>query len=218
MTRSIAIASLIGLALLLAGRAQADRLGKGRSLVFVGIGGHRGQFVYPGAPPLGTERDEVGGEIAYCRFLSAEWTLGVSGGYHAGREKIDENDLNGTHFATETFETHSFTARIGGDRYAFIDDNVALYAGPGMIFTRGRYKDNLTVIPPTVGGGTNQGPNATEVGLNGRIGMYARLGKGTALFGHIGQVLSRTSGKDSGGKVSWWSSTPEGAVGLAFDF
>ena len=76
----------------------------------------------------------------------------------------------------------------------------------------------MTVGPPDLGGGTDEGPDATEVGLNGRIGMYARLREGTALFGHIGQVLSRTSGKDSSGKISWWSSTHEGSVGLAFDF
>jgi hypothetical protein len=132
--------------------------------------------------------------------------------------KIDENNPNGTPLGTETVDTHSFSARIGGDRYAFIDDNVALYAGPGVLFTRGRAKSELTVLPPTVGGGTEEGAYSTEVGFNGRIGMHARLGRGTALFGHIGQVLSRTSGKDSTGKVSWWSSTFEGSVGLALDF
>jgi hypothetical protein len=108
--------------------------------------------------------------------------------------------------------------RVGGDRYAFIDDNVALYAGPGLLFTRGRATSEQTVFPPAAGGGTSKGPDATEVGLNGRIGMYAALRKGTALFGHIGQVLSRTSGKDSTGKISWWSATHEGSVGLAFAF
>jgi hypothetical protein len=37
------------------------------------------------------------------------------------------------------------------------------------------------------------------------------------LFGHIGHVLSYSSGKDATGEISWWSSTPEGSVGLAFD-
>ena len=127
-------------------------------------------------------------------------------------------DPNGTPLGTETFDTHSFTMGIGGDRYAFIDDNVALYAGRGLFFARGRAKSELTVRPPTLGGGTTEGPDATEVGLSGRIGMYARLGKGTALFGRIGQVLSRTSGEDPSGKISWWSSTQTGSVGLALDF
>lgn len=214
MTRSIAIASLIGLALLLPGVARAERLGKGHSLVLVEIGGHRGQFVsvlppltfagFPGAV-FRNESGEVGGEIAYYRFVTDQWTLGISGGYHASRMKTDELDL------TETTDTHSITARIGGDRYAFIDDNVALYAGPGVIFTRGRWKSK-------VADSTIEGPDAMEIGLNGRIGMYARLRKGSALVGHIGQVLSRTSGKNSIGKISWWSSTHEGSVGLAIDF
>jgi hypothetical protein len=222
MSRLFVAASLISAACLaasLAGPAHAERLGKGRSLVLVGIGGHTGEFVYPAGAQYGRiESGEVGGELAYYRFLSDQWTLGISGGYHAGRMRIDENNPAGPPLGTETFNTHSFTVRIGGDRYAFIDDNVALYAGPGMLFTRGRAKSNLTLFPPTVGGGSSEGPNSTEVGLNGRIGMYARLRKGTALFGHIGQVLSRTSGEDSSGKISWWSSTHEGSLGLALDF
>ncbi len=74
------------------------------------------------------------------------------------------------------------------------------------------------MIPPATGGGTSKGPTTTEVGFNGRIGMFARLGRGTALFGHIGQVLSHTSGKGARGKISWLGSTHEGSVGLAFDF
>lgn len=81
-----------------------------------------------------------------------------------------------------------------------------------MFFTRGRWKSNGTEDL------TIEGPDTTEMGLNGRIGMYTRLGKGWALVGHVGQVLSRTSGKNSIGKVLWWSSTHDGSVGLAFDF
>ena len=190
--------------------ARAERLGKGRSLVLVGVGGHAGEFVYPGAVDLGrVESSEVGGELAYYRFLSDEWTLGIAGDYHTGSSKLEGTSPS---VGTQTFSTHSFTVRIGGDRYAFIDDKVALYAGPGVVYTRGRAKLEVSGNP------TDDGPDATEVGLNGRIGMYARLGKGTALFGHIGQVLSRASAKDATGKLSWWSSTHEGSVGLAFDF
>jgi len=128
------------------------------------------------------------------------------GGLSRQPHETDEFDL------AEKSDTYSFTARIGGDRYAFIDDNVAVYAGPGVFFTRGRWKSNGTEDL------TIEGPDTTEMGLNGRIGMYIRLGKGWALVGHVGQVLSRTSGKNSIGKVLWWSSTHEGSVGLAFDF
>lgn len=212
MPHAIAIAVLIGVSFLLVTPARADRLGKGRSLVTVGIGGHRGQFVsvlpgflsFPGAV-FRIESGEVGGEIGYHRFLSDQWTVGISAGYHVSRMVAESSDL------TETDRTHSFTVRIGGDRYAFIDDNVAVYAGPGIFFTRGRWKSEAVDF-------TIEGPDATEIGFNGRIGMYARLGKGWALTGHIGQVLSRTSGEDPVGKTNWWSSTSEGSAGLAMDF
>ena len=207
MPRSIAIASLIGLALLIVGPARAERLGKGRSLVLVGVSGHTGQFVQPA--PFRFQSGEVGGHLAYYRFLSDQWTLGISGGYHASRLEVD--NPGSLFFGTQTVHTHSFIVRIGGDRYAFIDDDVALYAGPGVFLARGRVRTES----PSAG---SQGPNTTEVGLNGRIGMYARMGKGTALFGHIGQMLSHASGEDPTGKASWWSSTHEGSVGLAFAF
>jgi hypothetical protein len=76
-----------------------------------------------------------------------------------------------------------------------------------LVLTRGRWSEDVV-----------EGPNTTELGFNGRIGMYARLSSRTGLFGHIGQVLSYTSGEDPIGKVSWWSSTHEGSIGLALDF
>jgi len=201
----------------LAGSARAERPGKGRSLVEIGISGHTGQFTYPGIVSFGRyQSGEVGGQLSYFRFLSDQWTVGISGGYHAGRLK-DEDKGGGVFAGTSTINTHSFTIRIGGDRYAFINDDVALYAGPGLFWTRGRSKSEVVANPPTVSG-TNEGPDANETGFNGRIGMYARLGGSTALYGHIGQNLSYASAKDDTGKSSWWSSTHEGSVGLAFEF
>lgn len=209
-TRALCAALLLLLGLL-AGPAWAERLSKGQSLVFVGIGGHTGEFILQA---FSSESGEVGGHLAYQRFLSDQWTLGISGAYHGNRRSTVYQ--NNPSLGTWTIGTHSFTVRVGGDRYAFIDDNVALYAGAGLLLTRGRAKYEQQ--PASGGGLTIEGPNTTELGLNGRIGMYTRLGNGTGLFGHIGQVLSRTSGKDATGKLSWWSSTHEGSVGLALDF
>ena len=217
MPRSFAIASLIAVALLLAASAHAQRLGKGRSLLTVAISGHRGQFVL-GAGFGRYVPGEVGGMVAYDRFLSDHWTLGAAASYHASRWSSDDFNSDGTKSSTDIIDTYSYALRVGGDRYAFIDDNVALYAGPGLFLSRGREKDELKVYPPTTGGGSSEGPYSTEVGFNGRIGMYARLGRGAAFCVHIGQNLSRASGSNSSGESSWWSSTHEGALGLAFGF
>src|SRR5262245_4498689 len=194
------------------GSARAERLGKGDWLLSVGVAGHTGQFIesIPGLGAAGFtgavfrfEQGEVGGTIALSRFLTDHWALELSGGYSAGREKTDD------FLGTRTKETRSFTVRAGGDRYAFIDDDVALFVGPGLFFTRGHVTSTVTGIP---------GPDATELGLDARVGMYARLAKSTGFFAHIGQVLSYTSGVASEGKISWWSSTTKGSIGLAFDF
>jgi hypothetical protein len=157
MPRSTASAtvSLIGLALLLASPTQAERLGKGSSLVLVGIAGHTGQFITPG--PFRFQSGEVGGHLAYYYFLSEDWALGVSGGYQVSRMRIDENNPNGTPFSIDEVKTRSFTVRVGGDRYAFIDHNVAFYLGPGLLFSQGRYSSEVTVLPPAMGGGTSEG-------------------------------------------------------------
>ena len=220
MSRLLAVAARTSLAVCLtaslAGPVQAERLGKGRSLVLVGISGHTGQFVVPG--PFNTSAGEVGGQAAYYHFMSDQWTLGGSVAYLVSKTTRDENNPNGSPLATDKFDSRSFAVSVGGDRYAFIGDDVAIYAGPGVFYARGRLKDEFTVHPPAVGGASFEGPNTTEVGGDGHVGMYARLQGHTALYGHVGLVLSRASGEDPTGKVSWWSSTPEGSFGLAFDF
>src|SRR5689334_12969779 len=107
MSRSLALASLIGLSLLLAAPAHADRIGKGHTLIFMGIGGHIGEFVGPG--PFRDESGEVGGQLAYNRFLTDHWTVALAGSYHASQFKTDRNNASGTPLDTETLTTHSYT-------------------------------------------------------------------------------------------------------------
>ncbi len=89
------------------------------------------------------------------------------------------------------------------------------YAGPGVFVTKGRETYELT--QPAVGAGTTKGPYTTEIGWNGRIGMYARSWGRLGLFGHIGQSLSKTSANRGKTTWTWWTSTHEGSVGLAFE-
>jgi len=216
MNRFVAMSTAVCIASIVSTAAQADRLGKGGSLILVGISGHTGEFASPlGAFFLPFESSQVGGSLAYGHFINDQWSVGIAGSYYVGREKANPNSAP---LQTATYDTHSFSVRVGGDRYAFIDDNVGVYTGPGVFVTQGRAKEVVTVSPPAVGGGTSQGANSTGFGLDWRIGMYARLRKGTALYAYLGEALAYTSGKDQTGKVSWWSSSPEGSLGLAFDF
>src|SRR5215510_324985 len=101
MSRLLAAASRAALAICLvvslAASARAERPGKGRSLVEIGIGGHTGQFTYPGLVSFGRyQSGEIGGQLSYFRFLSDQWTVGITGGYHAGRLK--EEDTGGIVF------------------------------------------------------------------------------------------------------------------------
>ncbi|HTO92553.1 MAG TPA: hypothetical protein VMJ70_15585 [Candidatus Sulfotelmatobacter sp.] len=219
MNRSTSMSMVVCVALMVSTHAEAARLGKGRSLVLVGVSGHRGEFASPfGSPFLPLESSEVGGTLAYGRFIDDDWSVGIAGTYYAGREKAANNYPSGAPNETTTLHSHTFSARIGTDRFAFVNDNVGLFTGPGILVTQGRAKIVDAVSPPGTGGGTSQGPNSTGFGVDWRIGMYARLNGSAALYAHVGQSLAYNSGKYSDGDVSWWSSSPEGSLGLAFDF
>ena len=89
---------------------------------------------------------------------------------------------------------------------------MALYAGPGLLYWRGHAEI------PDQGFGVTHMPDVDQIGLDGRIGMLARLSTRVGLFGHIGQVLGSNSSDQGGVKVTWWSSSPEGSVGLSLNF
>jgi hypothetical protein len=201
----------------MAGDVEAASLAKGSSVVWLGLNGNVAQLVGPATPhAVVTESPEFGVHVAYNHFLSDAWTLALSGGYDIGRRRFKYSDsyaipsLAGTE---EKFTSESFNVRVGGDRYAFINDNVALYAGPGLQFWKGHGKYEGFGL-----GVDGTWADVTQIGFNGRIGMYARFGGHSGLFGHIGQVIARNSDDDTPGKNTWWSNHHEGSVGLAFDF
>jgi hypothetical protein len=167
--------------------ADAARLGAGNSVLWVGLNGNESQLV---GPTTGSGAifgaNELGAHVAYSYFISNAWTWILSGGFDVGNEQFEP-----TIGPTEKFTSRSFNVRLGMDRYAFINDDVALYA---------------------------DWPDVSQIGFNGRVGMYARIGGGYGLFGHIGQVIAMNSASDDVGKNTWWSNHHEGSVGLAFDF
>lgn len=202
---------------LLAPHAGAERLTRGSSVVWIGLNGNQAQLVGFGlghAVPI--ESPELGVHVAFNRFLSDTWTVALSGGFDAGSSnfKYASNYPNPTLAGTEEkFSSRSFNLRIGGDRYAFIDDDVAVYAGPGLMFWRGSARYEGFGL-----GVDGRWADVTQVGFNGRLGLYARLAGHSALFGHIGQVIARNTDDDTPGKNTWWTNHHEGSVGLAVDF
>jgi len=197
--------------------AGAERLSRGSSVVWIGLNGNQAQLVGFGfARGVPIERPALGVHVAFNRFLSDHWTMAVSGGFDAGSSnfKYASSYPNPTLAGTEEkFSSRSFNLRIGGDRYAFINDDVAVYAGPGLMFWRGSAKYEGFGF-----GVDGRWANVTQLGFNGRMGLYARLRGHTALFGHVGQVLARNTDDDSAGKNTWWTNHHEGSVGLAVAF
>ena len=197
--------------------AGAERLSKGSRVVWIGLNGNQAQLVGFGlghAVPI--ESPELGVHVAFNRFMSDTWTVGLSGGFDAGSStfKYASSYPDPSRAGTEEkFSSRSFNVRIGGDRYAFINDDVAVYAGPGLTFWRGSAKYEGFGL-----GVDGRWANVTQIGFNGRMGLYARLKGHTALFGHIGQVLARNTDDDTPGKNTWWTNHHEGSVGLAVDF
>ena len=216
MRNGAIVAVMLGICVL-DSSAEAAKLGKGNSVVWIGLNGNVAQLVGPALNrAIVTKSEEVGVHVACSYFLSDAWTVVLSGGHDAGNRKFEYSSsypvpqVAGTE---EKFTSTSFNLRIGGDRYAFINDDVALYAAPGVLFWKGHAKYDGFGL-----GVDGTWADVTQVGFNGRIGMYARLVGHSALFGHIGQVIARNTDDDTPGKNTWWSNHHEGSVGLAFDF
>ena len=206
-TRTIVLLLALVAASVCAAPVAAAKLAKGNSVVWVGLNGNRSHIVStPVSLATLGEENEAGLHVGYSYFLSDAWAGVVSGGFDVGSQKF-EPAAGGE----DTFKSNSYNVRLGLDRYAFITDAVAVYAGPGILYWSGdsKYK---------TGGVETTWPRVKEVAFNGRLGLYARLGSRYGLFGHVGQVIGTNSADDAAGKVTWWSSHHEGSVGLAFDF
>jgi outer membrane protein with beta-barrel domain len=220
MRIGIAVALLATLGL--ASTGQAAKLVKGNSVVWIGLHGDRAQLISDDnqevfnsdGNPIGPnffEYGEPGMDLALSYFVTDNWNINLAGDISGARNTFEEKGGQESR-STST----SYDIRFGGDRYAFITDNVAVYAGPGIRYWKGRVKDN-----------GHSSPDVNQIGLNGRLGFWTRLGSHYGLYGHIGQVvgyntadLPETTGAtpEPGGRARWYSSHHEGSVGLALDF
>lgn len=206
----VVLLALIVASLTVGTAAQAQRLAKGNSEIWIGLLGNKAQLIGPDTGPANIyEADEIGAHLAYSYFVSDQWAAVFSGSFGFGKEAF--TDAGG---AKQKETSKSFAGRIGFDRYAFINDQVAIYAGPGFTYWTGRATYEGSGIPAVDG----DWPKVKQIGFNGRLGMYARMGAHYGLFGHIGQVLATNSADGTPGKNTWWTMHHEGSVGLALDF
>ena len=204
MIRRMSMALLSAFALA-ASPSHADRLHRGSSVVWLGLHGNQAQFL--SSPLTIRPGDEIGAHIAWSWFLSDAWAANVSGGVDAGHTRIEVPTL-----APIKSASHSWNGRIGFDRYGFIGDDVALYAGPGL-----RYWTGHAELHVDSGSFKSHMPDVHQIAFNGRLGMWARVTRHVGLFGHIGQVLGWNRSKSDGLNVKWLSNSHEGSVGLAVD-
>ena len=202
---------LILLSAALPGAARADHPGADSWMLWLGVNGNQAQLVGPTTGEISTfQSPEIGLHVAAARFVSDEWTLQVAGGYDAARSRFAPTSPSAP---TETVTSRSWQIRVGGDRFAFLNDKVAIYGGPGLTYWSGYGRYESTTPSPISG----NWPTVTQYGFNGRIGMWARLSGSWGLFGHLGQTLATNHASDSNGKNDWWTSHTEGSVGVSFD-
>ena len=191
--------------------ARAEHPGEGRWMLWLGINGNRAQLVGPTTSPINTfENPEYGVHAAAGYFLSDEWTLQLAGGYDVGRSRFEPSSPGAP---AETFTSSSYNLRLGTDRFAFLNDQIAIYAGPGILYWSGVGK----YAGSTVSGINGDWPTVSQIALSGRFGMWARLSGSWGMFGHIGEVIGNDQASDSNGKNNWWTTHTEGSFGLSFD-
>ena len=163
--------------------AHSERLGKGNSMFWLGFNGNKTQLVGPSTGSVNEYEDgEFGVHLACHRFTGEEWTVSLSGGTDIGRVQFRPATVGA---AVETYTSRSWNVRFGADRFAFINDRAAIYAGPGLLYWSGQAEyagsgDPLIDL---------KWPRVSQIGMNGRIGMYASISGRTALFGHMGPLV-----------------------------
>jgi hypothetical protein len=190
-------------------RATARELTTGAGSIWVGLNGNSTPLIGP-TTGFGMEfqGSELGVHLGYSRALSAKWTAVLSGGFGVGSSQFKP-----AAGPTVRLSSSSWNLRIGVDRYAYINDEVAVYAGPGLLYWRGNAEVDGTGNDEFDG----DWPTVRQIGFNGRFGMKAHFAPHYALFGHIGQVIASNNSKNGLGRNTWWTNHHEGSVGIAVD-
>lgn len=209
MKAAISMVLVLGVLCVAPHAASARKLVPGSASLWAGLHGNETQLVGP-STGFGSEfhGSELGLHLAFSRAMCEDWTAVISGGFDVG-----SSQFRPTAGPTVRYSSNSWNFRIGLDRYAYINEQVALYAGPGIVYWRGNAEVDGTGDPDF----DSKWPTVRTVGLNGRIGMKAHFAPHYALFGHIGQVIASNAAKNGDGRNTWWTNHNEGSVGLAVD-
>ena len=204
---------LLGLvALAIAGPASAASIKKGASLLAIELS--RGVGDYAGSGGGGVlvpfSNSEQGFEGQYWYFMAEGYAVNVAAGvgYFKDTETADPSD---PFPLSEKITTSSWQVRIGGDRFAQVSDKLQVFAGPGIQFWGGKYKQEDDL-------GTAETPSSSRVALSGRIGAHILMGENFGLIGHLGQYWGYANVKEGGAETKWLPSGTEGAMGFAFAF
>ena len=154
---------------------------------------------------------ELGGLVQWSYFLTDEYAISVSGGigYFSESDKPGTNALPAD--PDRKYTQTSWQARVGGDRYAHINDRFSVFAGPGIQVWSGKWKYEA-------GTTTQESQNALRIALQGRFGVHVRWNESVGMFAHLGHYLGRVSAEENGAKTSWWASGRDGAGGVAVSF
>lgn len=208
MKWTAAIVTAFSILALVPAGASARDLTPGKVSIWAGLHGGKSQLVGATTGLSNVfEASELGLHLAGNYAISPKWTAVVSGGFDVGSNQF-KPEIGGT----QRLSINSWNVRIGFDRYAFIDDHVAIYAGPGLIYWRGNAE-----VDGTSSALDGEWPTVRQIGFNGRIGMKAYFNPHYALFGHIGQVIASNSAENGDGRSTWWSNHNEGTVGISVD-
>src|SRR5258706_10958459 len=159
-------------------------------------------------PSFGGGLRELGIQVQWCHFLNTEYAVAVSGGLGWAGE-TDKPGGGAPPLAPDfKYTQSSWQVRVGGDRWAHINDRFALFAGPGIQIWSGKWK--------TEAGATLESENTTRLALEGRLGFHLKWTDKIGAFGQLGHYIGHASAEQRGAKAGWWSSGHDGAAGVVF--
>jgi hypothetical protein len=198
-------------------------LGKGESMLAIGVGNAQGDFVNPlrSSPYLSTDSGDPDAQIVvqgeFWKMLSDDYAVNVAVnyGFNSMTAKPSSNAPPGS--PDLEFSSSSLAVRVGGDRVGHVGDRFDVFIGPGIEYWNGKTKFT-NVYGTTPPDDEVESESVTRYSLCGRVGGIMKLSGGVGLVGHVGHNLGYASSEESGAKLAWWTGGFSAFWGLVFTF
>jgi hypothetical protein len=158
------------------------------------------------------QTSELGGRFEYWNMMKENYALNFAANWGFSSETDKPRSDAPSGLPDQKFTTSSWSVRLGGDRVWSPLPNTKVFVGPGIEYWSGKAK--FEGFAPT----SYETKNTSRISLAGHTGAMMFLGPNWGLSGQLGHKIGYASYEETGGKVTWWPTSVDGAMELIFSF